>query len=130
MKALTSHAKKLIYIAIAGVCLLVGLLTVWTPLPTGVPLIAVGVVLLVTVSATARRLMKGARSRSHRLDRGMSFVEERVGRNMSTMLKRTRPLKRKLEAKKAMEAASAALKSARARARAKKAKKEGGKSSA
>jgi len=117
MKALTDRARKLVYIAIAGVCLLVGLLTVWTPLPTGIPLIALGIVILITVSATARRLMRLARGRWGKLDNAIALVETRVGRNMSTMLRRTRPLARKIEAKRALEAANAALSSARARSR-------------
>ncbi|MEM6761371.1 MAG: hypothetical protein AAF615_00705 [Pseudomonadota bacterium] len=117
MKAITDRARKVILFSIAGVCLLIGTLTVWTPLPTGIPLIALGIVILVSVSATARRLMRRARERSSRLDRGLAFVETRAHRNMSTMLRRTRPLARKLEAKKALEAANKALHSARSHAK-------------
>ncbi|MEM7696514.1 MAG: hypothetical protein AAF318_18870 [Pseudomonadota bacterium] len=113
MKALTDRARKFAIIAAASVCLILGLLTVWTPLPTGVPLIAVGVVLLVTVSATARRMVRQARAKSRRVDIGVAFVETRAGRGMATMLKRTRPLARKMEAKRAMQAATRAIKSAR-----------------
>lgn len=114
MKAFATSFRKTIYLALAVVCLFVGLLTVWTPLPTGVPLIAVGIVILVSVSATARRTLRRLRERSNGLDRSLCFVETRAHRNMSTMLKRTRPLARKLEAKRAIEAANAALHSARA----------------
>ena len=116
MKLFANHARKTIFIAVAVVCLVFGLLTVWTPLPTGVPLLAVGIVILVSVSATARRYMRAARERSGRLDRGLAFVETRAHRNMATMLKRTRPLARKLEAKRALEAANAALAATRAHA--------------
>ncbi|MEM8552276.1 MAG: hypothetical protein AAGF45_07820 [Pseudomonadota bacterium] len=115
MKALTSHARKVLMIAVAMVCLVIGALTVWTPLPTGIPLIAVGVVILVTVSATARRMMRRARLKSGRLDKGVAFVEQRASRGMATMLKRTRPLARKIEAKRAMKAANKALQSVRAK---------------
>ena len=115
MKALTDRARKFAFIGIASVCLFVGLLTVWTPLPTGVPLIAIGIVILVSVSTTARRYLRNARSRWGRLDRGLAFVETRAGRNVATMLKRTRPLARKIEAKRALEAANAAFQSARTR---------------
>jgi len=114
MKALTDRARKLAIIGVAVVCLLIGVLTVWTPLPTGMPLIAVGIVMLVTVSATARSLVRRARARSPKVDRGVAFVETRTGRSMATMLKRTRPLARKMEARRAMEAASRAIRSARA----------------
>lgn len=115
MKPITNRARKYVFITFACICLFFGLLTVWTPLPTGVPLLAIGIVMLVTVSATARRLLHRARARSGKLDRGIAFVETRAHRNMSTMLKRTRPLARKLEAKRAIDAANAALHSARAR---------------
>ncbi|MEM8856517.1 MAG: hypothetical protein AAGD34_22695 [Pseudomonadota bacterium] len=123
MKALTNRMRKIAFIVIAAVCLLVGLLTVWTPLPTGIPLIAVGIVLLVTVSATARRYLKRARERSAALDKGIHEVEKRAGRNMATMLKRTRPLARKIEAKAALKAANAAIHAAREKAKAKRAAK-------
>ncbi len=115
MKALTDRARKIGLLAAAFVCLIAGLITVWTPLPTGVPLLAIGIVILVSVSPTARRLMRRARLKSGRLDRGVAFVETRANRSMATMLKRTRPLKRKLEARSALAAAGNALKSPRAK---------------
>lgn len=115
MKILATQARKLVFMTIAAVCIIVGLITAPTPLPTGVPLLAVGIVIFVSISATARRLLKKARLRSRHLDRGIAFVETRAHRNMSTMLKRTRPLARKLEAKAALNAANAALQNARAR---------------
>jgi len=115
MKLLATNARKFAIIAFAAFCILVGLLTVWTPIPTGVPLLAIGTVLAVSVSATARQLLRRARARSRPLDRGLVFVETRTHRNMATMLKRTRPLARKIEAKAALHAANAAIHSARAR---------------
>lgn len=115
MKFLATRARKIAFIVLATMCIVVGLLTVWTPLPTGVPLLAIGTVMAVSVSATARRLLKSARARSRHLDRGLVFVETRTHRNMATMLKRTRPLARKIEAKAALQAANAAIQSARAR---------------
>ncbi|MBJ3774901.1 hypothetical protein [Acuticoccus mangrovi] len=112
MKSLTTHARKIVVMTAAAVCIVLGLLTVWTPLPTGIPLLAIGIVLLATVSATARRLLKRSRGRWRVLDTGMVMVESRTGRQLSTMLKRTRPLSRKAEAKAAMRAAEAALRNA------------------
>lgn len=109
------HARRVIVITAAFVCVVIGFLTVWTPLPTGLPLIAVGIVLLVTVSATARRHLRRARARSSVLDRGLAAVEARTGRTMSVMLKRTRPLARKAQAKSALKAADNAIKKARMR---------------
>jgi len=87
--------RKLVVIAIAVVCIVLGLLTVWTPLPTGVPLLAIGTFLLVSVSPTARRLMHRWRRRSERVDRALAWVEARAHRKVATPLRRTRPLERK-----------------------------------
>ncbi|MCF3934210.1 hypothetical protein L1787_12410 [Acuticoccus sp. M5D2P5] len=116
MKVLTVQARKVAFISLSVLCLTAGLLTVWTPLPTGVPLIAIGIVLAVSVSSTARQILKNVRSRSGAVDRGLVFVETKTGRKVATMLKRTRPLARKIEAKSALRAANAALQSARAKA--------------
>lgn len=114
MKALTSRARKFAIIAVAVVCLIVGAITAPMPIPTGVPLMAFGIVLLVGVSTTARRVVRRGRARSHRLDGAIVWIEDRAHRNMSTMLKRTRPLARKLEAKRAAHARAAAVRNARA----------------
>lgn len=101
MRTLPARVRKLAIYAAAAACLIMGLATVWTPLPTGVPLIALGVVLLATVSPTARRQVRRARAWSGWLDRNLARVEVRAGRPMGTMLKRTRPLARKLQARAA-----------------------------
>lgn len=116
MKLVQNGLRKTAFVGLAIVCLVVGFITAPTPLPTGVPLIALGLVILVTISATARHYVKRARARSRHVDRGLALLETRAGRNMAIMLKRTRPLARKIEAKAAMKAASAAIASVRARA--------------
>ena len=113
MKVLTDRVRRIVLLAVALVCLLIGLLTVWTPLPTGIPLIALAIVILATVSPTARRLLRQARLRYGLVDRSMVVVETRAHRTLATMLKRTRPLQRKAGGKAALEAAGAALRSPR-----------------
>ncbi|RAH99543.1 hypothetical protein DLJ53_23840 [Acuticoccus sediminis] len=107
--------RKTALIVVGIACLVIGAITAPTPLPTGVPLLAIGIVLLVTISATARVYVRRLRAYSGPVDRGFAFVETRAARPMSTVLRRTRPLARKIEAKAAMKAASAALQSVRAR---------------
>lgn len=109
MKRISDRVRKLGIIGIALLCLLIGLVTVGTPLPTGVPLLALGILLLVGVSATARRMLRAGRRRSGALDRSLVFVETRAHRNMGTMLKRTRPLARKAQAKATMQPPRAPL---------------------
>lgn len=101
MKELTTRVRKALLIGVALVCLVIGILTVWTPLPTGIPLIALSIVILATVSATARRLLRAGRKRYHLLDRSLVVVETRAHRTLATMLKRTRPLERKARRPKA-----------------------------
>jgi len=115
MRLLAVGARKLILMTFATVCIVLGLLTVWTPIPTGLPLLALGIVVAVSVSTTARRLLRSVRARSASIDRGLVFVETRTHRNMATMLRRTRPLGRKIEAKAALHAASEAMKNKRTR---------------
>jgi hypothetical protein len=94
-----SRVKKIAVLATAFVCIVLGLLTVWTPLPTGVALLAVGTFLLVSVSPTARRMMHNWRRRSDRVDRALAWIEDRAHRNVAVPLRRTRPLERKKLAK-------------------------------
>ncbi|ORE91233.1 hypothetical protein [Acuticoccus yangtzensis] len=115
MKRVPNSFRKTMLIALGIVCLIVGAITAPTPLPTGVPLLAIGIVLLVTLSQTARLYVRRLRALSGPVDRGFAFVETRTGRQMSTVLRRTRPLARKIEAKAAMKAATAAIASVRAR---------------
>ncbi|UOM33328.1 hypothetical protein [Acuticoccus sp. I52.16.1] len=115
MKRLPNGFRKTALVVLGIVCLVVGAITAPTPLPTGVPLLAIGIVLLVTISATARLYVRRLRAASAPVDRGFAFVETRTARPMSIVLKRTRPLARKIEAKAAMKAATAALQSVRHR---------------
>lgn len=83
--------RKIAVASLALVCLIVGFVTVWTPIPTGVPLIALGIFLLLTVSPRAKRTLRGLRTRYGRVDRVVEWVEVRAHRSMATTLKRTRP---------------------------------------
>lgn len=115
MKRAPKGLRKYVLIAVAIILVVIGMVTAPTPLPTGVPLLAVGIVMLVTISATARLVVKRLRLRSGTVDRGFAFVETRANRPIATVLKRTRPLARKIEAKAAMKAATNAIQSVRAR---------------
>ena len=115
MKRAPKGLRKYILIAIAITFVVVGMVTAPTPLPTGVPLLALGIVMLVTISATARLVVRRLRTRSGTVDRGFAFVETRANRPIATVLKRTRPLARKIEAKAAMKAATNAIQSVRNR---------------
>lgn len=88
--------RKAILLLFGLLCLIAGFLTVWTPLPTGVPLIALAVVVLVGVSRTARGIVRRARDRYDWIHGSLAFVEARASRSLSTPLRRTRPLRRRI----------------------------------
>ena len=102
--------RKAVLIVVGLVCLVVGIITAPTPLPTGVPLIALSLVILVGVSPTARRVVRAARNHFDWFHHGLAFVEARAARRLSTPLRRTRPLRRRqlARAMTAMVAAPAA----------------------
>lgn len=87
--------RKIVTLTLAGVCIFLGLLTVWTPLPTGVPLLAIGLFLLVAVSRRAKRALRWIRTHYPSIDLGIEWVEARAHRSMATTLKRTRPFRPK-----------------------------------
>jgi len=76
---------------LAVVALLIGAVTLPTPLPIGAPLIAVSLAVLVATSSTARAWLRAARHRYGPVDDFLSRVETRLGRRYGTHLKRTRP---------------------------------------
>lgn len=76
----------------AILCLVAGLATVWMPIPTGVPLLAFGVFLLIAYSRSGRGWIRKLRTAIPRLDHAIVWVEERAGRTFSRVLKTTRPL--------------------------------------
>jgi Putative transmembrane protein (PGPGW) len=77
---------------LAVIALVVGAITLPTPLPTGAPLIALGLAILVMTSATAREHLRRLRHRSARFDLLIRRAEPHVGRRLGVALRRTRPL--------------------------------------
>lgn len=92
---------KLILKSVGYVCLVVGILTVLTPIPTGIPLIAFATIILLGTSPTARRFVSRLRRRSTRVDGWIAWVEARAHRRAATLLKRTRPLAQRIETRQA-----------------------------
>jgi hypothetical protein len=80
----------------AGIAaLILGAITLPTPLPTGILLIGLGTALLIATSATARMLVRRLRGRFPRLDCALEGIEPRLGRWLSVPLRRTRPIRRR-----------------------------------
>jgi hypothetical protein len=74
----------------AVLALLVGAVTLPTPLPTGAPLIALGLAILVATSSTMRAWLKRLRGRSGRFDDFLRTIEPHLGRRLGVALRRTR----------------------------------------
>ncbi|WP_349359617.1 hypothetical protein [Stappia sp.] len=77
--------------AAASVLIVLGLLTVLLPLPTGVPLLALGFVLILATSRAATRWLRGHRRHRARLDHAFTWLETRAPKGVANVLRRTRP---------------------------------------
>lgn len=77
------------------VIFVVGLVLAPTPIPFGVPLMAVSLFLLIATNKPIRRLVWLLRERYAWLDRAVGFIEERADNRIGRTLRRTRPRRRK-----------------------------------
>ncbi|MEM1284648.1 MAG: hypothetical protein AAGH43_04620 [Pseudomonadota bacterium] len=78
----------------AGLLALVaGMILLPLPLPFGIPLLAVGVILLLSSSITARRIVRALRAKSDMLDRLFTAVEERLAGRAGALLRSTRRIR-------------------------------------
>jgi len=62
-----------------------------TPIPGGTLMITVGVGMIICSSIAAARYIQGRRIKFDRFNRGMSWLENKMGDRLSAPLKRTRP---------------------------------------
>ena len=76
--------------AAGWVLLVAGIILFILPIPLGIPVLAVALVLLVSTSRTARRIIRWARMRSGPVDRALSLVETRVPAGVRAILRKTR----------------------------------------
>ncbi|WP_417677547.1 hypothetical protein [Roseibium sp.] len=84
---------KLFWWMLAAVLIVLGLATVWMPIPTGVPLLALGGIIIIGSSRSAARMIRKHRRSRETLDRVFLFLEERAPLNLARILRRTRPRK-------------------------------------
>ncbi len=82
---------KIVTILAGCVLLLVGLLSMLTPIPGGTAMIAIGLTLLICASETAARFIKVCREKFNFLNKSMTWVENHVPEKLSAGLSRTRP---------------------------------------
>ncbi|PVB61212.1 hypothetical protein [Labrenzia sp. 011] len=85
---------KLLWWSFAAVLILLGLATVWLPIPTGVPLLALGMIVIIATSRSAARLLRSRRRNTPHLNHAITWVEDRSPLHFARILKRTRPRKK------------------------------------
>ncbi|MCS6758698.1 MAG: hypothetical protein MO852_06440 [Candidatus Devosia euplotis] len=69
----------------------IGLIMAPTPIPLGVPIMAVTVFLLIATNRHAARQVAGLRKRAGWLNRAFMFIEDRAGPRIGRTMRRTRP---------------------------------------
>lgn len=84
---------KIFWWFLASVLILLGLATVWLPIPTGVPLLALGTIVIIGSSRGAARLVRKRRRNFDRLNHVFTWLEDRSPLKLARILKRTRPRK-------------------------------------
>ena len=82
---------RIVILTTGTVLLVLGLISMVTPIPGGTLLITVGVGMVICSSDTATRYIRNCRTKYARLDKSMSWLENKMGERLSAPLKRTRP---------------------------------------
>lgn len=83
--------KSLLYVAVAIVLILVGLVMFPLPIPLGAPMVALGIVILITHSRNSARFMTMLRVSYPRFNGVIKMLENKAPRTISRSLRRTRP---------------------------------------
>nr|WP_321445282.1 hypothetical protein [uncultured Cohaesibacter sp.] len=91
-----NRLKRWLIITIAIVMFLLGLASVWTPIPIGAVLMTFATVLLITNSRKGRQFVRNLRRRFAFVDARMAWFEARSKIKMVRVLRTTRPLERRL----------------------------------
>lgn len=81
---------------VAIILFVIGLASVWTPVPAGAILMAFATFLLIANSRSGRNLVRRVRKRFSLIDRQMMWLEDRAENKVTRVLKTTRPLMSRL----------------------------------
>lgn len=79
---------RIILSGFATVLVIVG---AFAPIPGGTVILGAGTALLICSSEFAAQCIRTARTRFHWLNRGVTWVEDRVGARLGVIIRRTRP---------------------------------------
>jgi len=82
---------RIVVLVIGTILLVIGLVSMVTPIPGGTLLITVGGGMVICSSNTAAKYIQTCRSKFNRFDRGMTWLENKMGERLSSPLRRTRP---------------------------------------
>ncbi|AEQ50629.1 hypothetical protein [Pelagibacterium halotolerans] len=82
---------RVVTIPVALALLVVGAVLAPTPIPAGVPLMALAIFLLIGSSKFALRSVRRLRRRWERLDRALTHLETRTAGTIARTFRRTRP---------------------------------------
>ena len=91
------YRKKAINIFLtifASIMLLAGVVLLISPIPIGIPLIAISLSILIYVNETAQSWFRGGREKSDRFNQKIHWIEEKVGTRVQFIgkaLVKTRP---------------------------------------
>lgn len=78
-------------IIIAVLLLLIGIVSMVTPIPGGIFLIVFGFGLLIYASPRAEKYIRIQRTQKKWINSAMTWVEDKMGANLSGTMRRTRP---------------------------------------
>jgi len=82
---------RILILITGSILLVIGLVSMVTPIPGGTLLITVGAGMIICSSKTAAKYIQTCRTKFHRFNRGVHWLEEKMGDRMSAPLRQTRP---------------------------------------
>ena len=82
---------RLILIVISYILIFLGAISLISPIPGSVLLLAVGLSILICTSKKAARCIRYMRTKSNKFNKLMSWIESHTGERMGAILQQTRP---------------------------------------
>jgi len=82
---------RILTLIFGSIMLLFGMVSMVTPIPGGILLIAVGGGMVICSSDRAENYIRGKRLKHPSLDKQMAWIEDKMGERISAPLRRTRP---------------------------------------
>ncbi|MCT4654808.1 MAG: hypothetical protein N4A65_03240 [Cohaesibacter sp.] len=101
-KAYMARVKQWLIMSVAIIMFVIGLASVWTPVPAGAILMAFATFLFIANSRSGRRFVRSVREKVSLIDRQMIWLENRVSNKVTRVLRTTRPLDTRLRQKESI----------------------------